>query len=243
MSDPTSGSPAPGKTVTCEIDDGVAVIRFDDGKANVLTPDSVGALNGALDQAESDAAAVALIGRPGRFSAGFDLSIMQSDPSGVRDLLGAGAELAVRLFGLPIPVVLGVTGHALAMGALLLLSADVRIGTEGEFKIGLNEVAIGMPVPRFGVELARARLTSREFTRSVSLATIYDPDGAVDAGYLDEVARSDDVAGVAVHQAKELAGRLNAPAFRATRENDRAERIDAIRTGLAADLSAFAVSQ
>jgi enoyl-CoA hydratase len=238
--------PAAGPIVTCEIDDGVAVIRFDDGKANVLSFDSIGALNVALDQAEAaaDAAAVAIIGRPGRFSAGFDLSVMQGGGAqGVRDLLGAGAELALRLFSSPVPVVLGVTGHALAMGALLLLSADVRVGTEGEFKIGLNEVAIGMPVPRFGVEFARARISSGQFTRAVSLATIYDPDGALDAGYLDEIARPDDVAEVAVHQAKELAGRLNGVAFRSTRQNDRAECADAIRTGLATDLAEFAVSQ
>ena len=84
------------------------------------------------------------------------------------------------------PVVLAVTGHALAMGGLFLLSADYRIGTEGEFKLGLNEVAIGMTLPYFGVELARARLDPAHFELSVSCAYLYDAVGAVEAGYLDE---------------------------------------------------------
>lgn len=70
-------------------------------------------------------------------------------------LLQGGAELARRWLTFTSPVVLAVNGHALAMGGLLLLSADYRIGTAGEFKIGLNEVAIGLTMPRFGVEIAR----------------------------------------------------------------------------------------
>jgi enoyl-CoA hydratase len=86
----------------------------------------------------------------------------------------------------PTPVILGVTGHALAMGALLCLSADYRIGVEGDFKLGLNEVAIGMTLPWFGVELARDRLAKTHFNQAVGLARLYDPAAAVTAGFLDE---------------------------------------------------------
>jgi enoyl-CoA hydratase len=128
------------------------------------------------------------------------------------------------------------------MGAILLLASDERIGTEGEFKIGLNEVAIGMPVPRFGVELARARLSPRHFPRAVGLAQIYDPDGAVEVGYLDEVARSDDVAEVAIQRAAGLAGSLNRVAFGMTRDNVSGELVARIRRELDEDLGAFKVS-
>ena len=65
----------------------------------------------------------------------------------------------MRIYGHPQPVVLGVTGHALAAGALLALSCDVRIGGDGPAKIGLNETAIGMGLPHYAVELAQARLS------------------------------------------------------------------------------------
>jgi len=66
---------------------------------------------------------------------------MRQGAETVRSLVTAGAELALRLYGFPRPVVAACTGHAIAMGALLLLCADARLGTEGDFKIGLNEVA------------------------------------------------------------------------------------------------------
>ena len=81
------------------------------------------------------------------------------------------------------PVVFGVTGHALAMGGILTVTADYRVGGEGAFKIGLNEVAIGMPVPSFAVELCRDRLAKKWFTRCVQHAELTSPDTAVEAGF------------------------------------------------------------
>ena len=138
-------------------------------------------------------------------------------------------------------MVLGVTGHALAMGAILLLSADVRIGARGEFKIGLNEVAIGMPVPGFAVELARARLSPRHLTYAVNLATVYHPEGALASGYLDELADADQVEGASVARAQQLAEGLRPDAFRATRATLRDELTSRLRSSLQADLEAFTV--
>jgi enoyl-CoA hydratase len=69
----------------------------------------------------------------------------------------------------------------------LLLSADYRIGVEGKFKIGLNEVAIGMTMHHAGVELARGRLSPVFFNRAVILAEMMSPQEAVTAGFLDKV--------------------------------------------------------
>jgi enoyl-CoA hydratase len=74
-----------------------------------------------------------------------------------------------------------------------VLTGDHRIGTEGAFQIGLNEVAIGMPVPVLAMELARDRLSRRQMTNATLLAKIYDPETAVAAGYLDEVVAPDQV--------------------------------------------------
>jgi enoyl-CoA hydratase len=182
------------------------LITMDDGKANALSFDMIAAVNTALDQAEQAGKVVILCGRPGKFSAGFDLSIMGQGGDAMFDLLRAGATLARRIVDFDTPVVLAVSGHALAMGALLLLSADYRIGVQGNYKIGLNEVAIGMTLPYFGVALARDRLASTHVNKAAGLAQIYDPSAAVEAGYLDEAVSEDEL----LPRAKALAEQLSA---------------------------------
>jgi enoyl-CoA hydratase len=237
MTDP---SPA---AVTHDVVDDVAVVRVDDGKANAYSHDLIDALHGALDDAERDARAVALLGRPGRFSAGFDLATMRSGTDEARMLLQAGGDLCLRLYRFPMPVVLGCTGHALALGAILLLAGDVRVGAAGDFKLGMNEVAIGMPVPRFAVRLAEDRLSNRYRTAAVNLAAVLGPDEARDAGYLDVVVPPDDVEPTVLARAAELAAGLQPDAFRATRAYLRAERADHAAAGLAADVGTFVISE
>ena len=209
----------------------VAVIRLDDGKANALGFYLVDGLSGALDEA-ADARAIAIIGREGRFSAGFDLSVMKTDRA--PELMGKGAGLALRLFEHPAPVVLGITGHALAMGAVLMLTADWRVGAEGDFKLGLNEVRIGLFVPPFATDLAEYRLARRHLTEAVQLAEVYDPQGALEAGFLDEVVALDQVADRAVERATTWAADLDPKAFARTRTIARGAVIDKLKatTGL-----------
>ena len=219
--------------VRYELEGGVAVLRFDDGKANVFSHESLAAIGGALDRAKSDGAgAVAIVGRPGRFSAGFDLGTIRQGPDAALGLMRAGFELALRLFESPVPVVLGATGHALAMGAVLLMSADERIGADGDFKVGLNEVAIGMVLPKFPVILARERLSKRHLSRAVAAAEIYTPQTAVDAGFLDRVVPPDDVEKVTIARARELAETLDGNAHAATKASLRAACTQALRASL-----------
>ena len=211
--------------------DGVAVISLDDGKANALSHDVLVQLESALDAA-AQAKAVALVGRPGKFCAGFDLKVMQSGPQEAIALMAKGAEVALRLFELPRPSVLGVTGHALAMGAVLLSCGDVRVGAEGDFKLGLNEVAIGLAMPVFALELSRTRLAAAAFHEATALARIYSPSEAVEVGYLDEVVAPDQVTDRAVQRAAEMGDRLDARAFAATRVTMRSALADELRRGL-----------
>lgn len=219
----------------------VAVITIDDGKVNAISHELVGSLSAALGRAVDEAKAIAIIGRDGKFSAGFNLTTMRAGPSEARDLLSAGAELAINVLTCPVPVVLGCTGHALAMGAILLSCGDVRIGAEGPFKIGMNEVAIGMPVPRFALELLRDRLSTRQFNAATNLATIYDPAGAVNVGFLDRVVDPAHVRGTAIDEATRLAAELQSPAFRLTREYVRGPVAERARAALAADNATFKI--
>jgi enoyl-CoA hydratase len=230
------------ESVRYELDGDVAVVRFDDGKANVLTHDVLAALQEALTRAEADGArAVAVIGRPGKFSAGFDLAVMRAGPDQARDLLHAGADLAMRVYRLPLPVVFGSTGHALAMGAILLLAADVRIGADGPFKVGMPEVEIGMPLPRFAVELARDRLDPRQLVAAAQHAAVYTPAEAVDVGYLDRVVGPDEVEAATLEAAHDLAARLQAVPFAMTRDHLRGATAARIEAALDADINAFTV--
>ena len=226
----------PESSVTTELRDGLAWVRLDDGKANALSPAVIEALGAALDRAEKEAGAVVLLGRPGRFSAGFDLSVMGSGPEQVRSLVTAGAELLMRLYAFPLPVVAACTGHALAAGSLLLLASDFRVGARGDFKIGLNEVAIGMTLPIFAVELARARLSKRHFDRATAQAEIYAPEAAVDAGFLDRLAAPDAIEEAAASEASRLAA-LRQPAFRASKWLAHRRTLEAVRETLAENMA------
>jgi len=193
--------------VQYEVRDRIAHVTITNGKANALSPDLVAALRATVAEASTDARALVLAGRPGRFSAGFDLQVMTSSLEGMRALVTAGAELLLDIFTAPIPVVAACTGHALAAGGLLLLACDYRIGADVEAKIGLNEVAIGLTLPIFGVEFARYRCPPTHFDATAVHATIYDPAGAVDAGFLDRVVAVESVAGEAIAKAN---GRVEA---------------------------------
>jgi len=139
--------------------DGVATIKMDDGKANVLSTQMLADLNEAFDKAESDDAIVVLTGRDGMFSGGFNLKEMQTGPHEAMILTSKGSKLARRILEFKRPVVLLATGHTIAMGAFLALACDYRVIVDGDYKIGLNETMIGMTMHNFGIELARYRLS------------------------------------------------------------------------------------
>ena len=225
--------------VEYELKKGVALVRMDDGKANALSHAMLDALGEALDQAEADkATAVLVIGRPGRFSAGFDLSVMRAgDMDEVKKLVTKGAALGLRLFEFPAPVVFAVTGHALAMGAVLCMAVDVRIGAQGEYKLGLNGVAIGMTLPAFALILADERLSRRHLTRATAHAEVYSPDAAVDVGYLDWVVAAEDLEESAFEHARALGQSLHAKAHHKTKLALRAESADRLRQSLSGALA------
>lgn len=219
--------------VTYEAANGVATITFDDGKANVVNHALVDGVNAGLDQAEADGLGVLLVGRAGMFSAGFDLGVVRDGGREAgRALVDAGARLALRIGRFPRPVSVACTGHGLAMGAVLLCAADHRIGAEGDFKIGFNEVAIGMATPGFLLELARERLSKRHLLAATGASRIYSPSEAVDVGLLDETSPADELLAAAKAHAEQLAA-LPAPAFAKTKAMTRGSVMDIVEASLA----------
>jgi enoyl-CoA hydratase len=223
-----------GTRVAYELLDSVATITMDDGKVNALAPEMLAEVGGALDRADAEAAAVVLTGRPDRFSGGFDLGVLRSGGAAAADLVIGGFRLAERLLSYRLPVVIACTGHAIAMASFLLLSGDYRIGVSGSYRITANEVAIGMSMPRAAVELCRQRLTPAHFNRAVILAEVYDPDGAVVAGFLDRVVAPAQLAEVAHTVAVGLTD-LDGPAHAFAKTRARAGALEALAAAIDAD--------
>lgn len=217
--------------VSFEVRDEVAIIRIQNGKVNALSPAVVEALLECLPRAEAEAKGVIITGTPGRFSAGFDLTVLMSGPEAAKALFHAGAELFLRVYAHPQPVVAAVSGHALAGGLLLAASCDLRLGAAGSFKLGLNEVAAGLPVPILAHELARDRLDPRHLSESVLCARIYSPSEAAEVGWLDEVVDAEALETVAMTRAKKLCSLPRDP-FRRTKLSLRKRTIDHIRATL-----------
>jgi enoyl-CoA hydratase len=209
-----------------ELADGIATITLDDGKVNALSPEMLTSIGGELDRAEADEAVVVLTGRERTFSAGFDL---RSDDWPT--MLTAGARTAERMLTFPRPIVVACNGNALAMGAFLLLSADHRVGARGDFKIGLNEVAIGLTLPYFGIALAAHRLTRPAFDRCAVTGVILDPDEACAAGFLDAVVAPEALQATARAAADRLTG-IDMNAHHATKLRIRVDALAGLADGM-----------
>jgi enoyl-CoA hydratase len=220
--------------VNYALDKGVATITLDDGKANVMSPAMLAELNAALDQAEKDKAAVLLTGRPGMFSGGFDLKVLTAGGLPAFEMLMGGFRTAERLLSFGAPVVVAVSGHALAMGVFLVTAADYIVAADGPYKIGANEVAIGLTMPKSVTEICRNRLTPSYFNRAMITSEIFTPKEAIAAGWVDRVVPEAELAREAGEVALRLA-KLNRPAYAATKLRIRAPAIAAVKAGVEAD--------
>jgi enoyl-CoA hydratase len=226
---------------TYECDDEIATIKMDDGKVNALGIRMLRELHAAFDRAEQDDAIVILTGREGRFSAGFDLKVFREEPAQLPEMITLGAHLCERILAFPRPVITACTGHGVAAGCFIQLPADLRLGVDGPFQIGLNEVKIGLTMPQFVIELARARLTPAHFDRAVNSAVMYTPADAVGAGFLDRVVSAEELQPAAHQAATELAG-LNAEAHKATKLKSRGGLIDEIHAAIEHEFKVLAIA-
>jgi enoyl-CoA hydratase len=214
--------------ITYALDDGVATIAMDDGKVNALSSAMAAAVVGGLDRAAADGAAVVLTGRATTLCAGFDL---RTPAEGWPQMLVDGAQLAERMLSFPHPVVIACNGNAVAMGAFLLLAGDLRIGVPGEFAIGLNEVAIGLTMPWFGVALARHRPTRPPYDRCTVTGVLLPPDEARAAGFLDRLVAPEELSEAAAAAARGLCG-VDQAAHAATKLRVREEVLAGVRDGI-----------
>lgn len=221
----------------------IGLLTLNDGKMNSFDFDGIKEVNEILDRAEKDSTrALVIAGTSKALSAGFDLKIMgpvlgkPGSKQDALDLVEQGGRLMVRVFSFPKPVVVAATGHSLALGAILLLAGDVRMASRGaKSKVGLNETAIGMQLPAFGWRLAQYRLATKDCTKAISQATVYDIEGAEKVGFLDLVVDGDLVQ-AAVAEAKRLGGYVKQPAFAKIKAAERAFVIEAVMSNIKEDV-------
>lgn len=221
-----------GSLVSYDARDGVATIAMDDGKVNVLSLSMLAAINEAFDRAEAEQVAVVLTGRPGVFSAGFDLVTLQAGGPEASAMGRGGFALAARVLAYPYPVVAACTGHAVAMGAFLLCSCDYRVGAGGSYKLTANEVAIGFPLPDVAIAILRNRLTPSALNRAAALAEVFTPENAVANGFLDRVVAPESVLEEAQNLVRTLTA-LDATAHAITKSAVRRSTLDILAAGLA----------
>jgi enoyl-CoA hydratase len=213
---------------------GIATLTLNNGKVNAISPDMIAAFNSCLDQAEQDRAIVIITGQPGILSGGYDLKVMTAGPEHAINLVASGSTLARRMLAHPFPIIVACPGHAIAKGAFLLLSADYRIGVDGAFNIGLNEVLIGMTMHHAGIEIAKDRLSNAAFQRSVINGELFNPITAIDAGFLDRVVPAEELMQAALGVAT-LMKKINMKAHRNTKLKVRKDLLQALDVAIELD--------
>jgi enoyl-CoA hydratase len=227
-----------GTRVSYQLENSVATITLDDGKVNAMSPGMQAEIHVALDRAATDRAVVVVTGRTGVFSAGFDLGILRAGGSASASMVQGGFELAERILAFPRPVIMACTGHAIAMGAFLLLSGDYLIGAAGDYKLTANEVAIGLTIPRAAVEILRRRLAPAAFSRAITLAEPFGPGNAVEAGFLDRVSEGAELSAAARAIALPSAA-LDPGAHAASKLRARQPALTALRAAIEADADEY----
>tara|TARA_B100000686_G_scaffold307583_1_gene347922 strand:- start:77 stop:781 length:705 start_codon:yes stop_codon:yes gene_type:complete len=227
------------KLVTYTSENNISLIKMDDGKANVMSIQLLKELNAALDQAEQALSPVILVGRENMFSGGFDLSVFKSgDSEQILEMLTLGAELSYRMLSYPLPIIVACTGHAIAMGTFLLLSCDYRIGAKGNSKFAANEVAIGLTVPYFAIEVVKNRITNKHRSKTVGLAHFYDIEEALEAGFLDQVSEPGQVLAAALLKAEEIL-KLDMEAHKNSKARLREPMLKTLRAAIDKDVNGW----
>lgn len=170
-------------------DNGVRVLTLDRPPANAIDETLLNDLGAAIDAARVDDSVRALVltGAGAFFSGGFDFSAPRRDDAVAHDLYARYRDTHLKLLALPKPTVAMVNGHAIAGGLVLVLACDYRLGVDGDYRVGLNEVAVGASFPRTAFEIVRLRLPHARVSELILGAALYPSSQALRLGIVDEL--------------------------------------------------------
>jgi enoyl-CoA hydratase/carnithine racemase len=205
-------------------DNGIREIQLARPPVNALNLELLRALHAAIDESVGDAArGIVLSGAQGLFSAGVDVpALLGRDRAGVREYWREFFALCAALARAPIPLVAAITGHSPAGGAVLALFCDYRVMAEGPYRIGLNEVQVGLIVPE-AIQLALRRVVGAYRAERLLVAgAMLESSAALACGFVDELTGVDQVATRAIRWLGDLLA-LPSHAMLATRTLARAD--------------------
>jgi len=218
------------------------IIRMDDGKANAMQGEFFLQMTAALEKAEADkVSALIITGREKFFSGGLDLKAlpMLKKDELIKTLEGFPVAMQ-KVFLFPAPVICAGGGHALAGGMVLYLMGDIRIAVDDDnHKYGLNETAIGLPLPSWVIATCGQSIPHRYHMDMMVHARVMTPKEAHRRDVAQELVPSAaDLMPKALEKAKEL-GRLMQPAYTTTKRRLRKPLLDeALKRG-ADEMSGF----
>jgi enoyl-CoA hydratase len=177
---------------TIRVDDregGVRLLTLDRPPANAIDKTLLTDLSAALDDARTDDAVrtVVLTGAGEFFCGGLDLAQLPRDGESIRLLVDLYRDSHLALLTFPKPTIAMVKGHAIAGGLIMVLACDCRLGLGGDYRIGLNEVAIGAAFPKMAFEIVRLRLTHAQASELLLGAALYPASHAIRLGVVDEL--------------------------------------------------------
>lgn len=190
-----------------EAHDHVTVLRMEHGKVNALDLELCEALAEKLQALESaDARAVVLTGTGGSFSAGVDLFRLLNEGKPYLDqFLPAFEEMLLALFRFAKPVVAALNGHAIAGGCILACACDYRLVAEGDARLGVPELLVGVPFPALPLEMLRSVVTPSALQRLVYTGQTVGTEAARAVGLVDEIVPPDELPAKALARARQLA--------------------------------------
>ena len=185
---------------------GVCVLTLDRPPANAIDESLLSDLLAALDGAGRDDAVrtIVLTGAGGFFSAGFDLTAPPRDAAATARLAALYRDAHRALLAFPKPSVAMVNGHAIAGGLVIALACDYRLGVEGDYRVGLNEVAIGASFPRAAFEIVRLRLPHARASELLLGGALYPASQATRLGIVDELLPPDTFEATVMRRAARL---------------------------------------
>ena len=225
--------------VTYSLENGIAQITMDDGKANSMNWIFFEEMGKSMDQAANDGAKVLVIaGRPGFFSGGLDLKLLPTlSASEMRDFATKFARTMLRVFSFPIPTIAASTGHAVAGGAMLTFACDRRFAIDGPYRIQMNETSIGIALPSWMFLIARSAIPIRWQNEALLHAKAYNPKEAFERGILDTVAQDTASLKTQVETSASELINLNLPAYKTSKDNLRKAEIKHVIELLKEELS------
>ena len=187
--------------------DGATVVRMRHGKANALDVEMLEALSRELELLSGEPGGVVLTGSAGFFSAGVDLTrVLDSPGEYTTTLIEALQRSLQRLYRFPRPLVAAINGHTIAGGLVLACACDYRVVGSPTAKLGLTELAVGVPFPHLAFEVVRQALGSTVTRRLILEANLIDSRQAADLGVVDETVAADQLIDRAIALAKRWAG-------------------------------------